>query len=109
MPSEPKFDTVYVNARRETVFVLIVWIVFCVWVVGYCLSAGYNIDPENLNTVLGMPAWIFWGVGLPWVMANVVAIYFGLKFMADDPLEDPPVEQRTGKKEDSTEEESKNG
>jgi len=56
-----------------------------------------------------MPAWIFWGVGLPWVMANVVAIYFGLKFMADDPLEDPPVEQRTGKKEDSTEEESKNG
>jgi hypothetical protein len=89
MASPKKFDPVYLNSRRETVFVLIAWIVFCVWVVGYCLRSGYDIDPQNLKTVIGMPAWIFWGVALPWVMANVVTIWFALKFMADDPLEDP--------------------
>lgn len=92
MASPTKLDPVYVNSRRETVFVLIAWAVFCTWVVGYCLSTGYDIEPENLTTVMGMPSWIFWGVALPWLMSIVVAMYFGLKFMADDPLEDRPAE-----------------
>ena len=47
---------------------------------------GYDVDPTNLKTTMGMPSWIFWGVGLPWLMANVVTIWFALKFMVDDPL-----------------------
>ena len=104
--SSKNLDPVYLHARRETVFVIVAWCGFCLWVVGYCLLNGYDLDPAELKTVLGMPALIFWGVALPWVMANVVAIYFGLKFMADDPLEDPPTES---KEEPAAEEEPKNG
>ncbi|MGB0582563.1 MAG: DUF997 family protein [Limisphaerales bacterium] len=105
--SSKKLDPVYLNARRETIFVIVTWCVFCLWVVGYSVNNGYDLDPTQLKTVMGMPAWIFWGVALPWLMANVVAIYFGLKFMADDPLEDPPAEQPAETK--ATGEEPKNG
>ncbi len=91
MSAPEKLDPVFLKSRRETVFALITWLVFCVWVVGLCLSRGYDIDPANLKTTLGMPSWIFWGVALPWLTANVVTIWFALNFMADDPLEDPPT------------------
>lgn len=103
--SEPeKLDPVYLNSKRETVFVIVAWAVFCLWVVGYSLSAGYDLDPAELKTVMGVPSWIFWGVALPWLMANVVAIWFALKFMADDPLEDEPTPAE--KTEPATKEES---
>lgn len=88
--SEPdeKLDPVYLHSRRETKFILIAWVAFALWVVGYCVSQGYDIEADKLKTTFGMPSWIFWGVALPWLMANVVAFWFGLKFMADDPLED---------------------
>jgi len=89
MPEPDKLDPVYLHSRRETVFALVTWAVFCLWVVGFCLARGYDVDPADLQTVMGMPSWIFWGVALPWLAANVVTIWFALKFMADDPLEEP--------------------
>lgn len=89
--SDNKLDPVYLHARRESIFGLVTWVVFAVWVVGLCLVMGYDIDPANLQTTMGMPSWIFWGVALPWLMANVVTIWFALKFMVDDPLEDEPA------------------
>jgi hypothetical protein len=92
MSAPEKLDPVFLNSRRETLFALITWLVFCIWVVGLCVSRGYDIDPAKLETTMGMPSWIFWGVGLPWLMANVVTIWFALKFMVDDPLEEPATD-----------------
>ena len=101
--SEPKkFVPVYLNSRRESAFVLCTWLVFCVWVVGVCLKNGYDINPDNLQVTMGMPSWVFWGIGLPWLMANVVTIWFALKFVADDPLEDPPSQTAAEAGNDST-------
>lgn len=89
------FDPVYEHTRRETLFIICAWVFFCVWVVGVSLATGYDVDPDTMKTVMGMPAWVFWGVGLPWLASNVFIIWFALKVMVDDPLgedEDEEVE-----------------
>lgn len=80
------FDPVYENTRRETLFIIGAWVFFCVWVVGVSLTTGYDVDPDTMRIVMGMPAWVFWGVGLPWMAANIFIVWFALKYMADDPL-----------------------
>ena len=90
------FDPVYEHTRRETFVIICAWVVFCVWVVGVSLLTGYRVDPDTMKTVMGMPAWVFWGVGLPWLASNVFIIWFALKYMVDDPLgedEDEPIEK----------------
>lgn len=100
--SEPTgFDPVYEHTRRETVFIIGAWAFFCVWVVGVSLATGYDVDPDKMTTVMGMPAWVFWGVGLPWLGSNAFIIWFALKFMKDDPLgededEDAVAESENG-------------
>lgn len=80
------FDPVYENTRRETLFIIGAWVFFCVWVVGVSVKTGYNVDPDTMTIVMGMPAWVFWGVALPWLASNVFIVWFALKYMADDPL-----------------------
>ena len=82
-------DPLFVHARRELVFTMTAWLIFGLWVVGYSWVAGNRppADPDNLSLVLGMPAWVFWGIGLPWVMANVLTFWYCFRFMVDDDLE----------------------
>jgi hypothetical protein len=69
--------------------------VFGIWVLGYSWLAGTAsaTDPANIDTVLGMPGWVFWGVALPWVAANVLTFWFCFRFMVDDPLDTVQDEQ----------------
>lgn len=73
------------------VFVLLVWFGALLWTVPYCYFNGYIENPENFRTedldlVLGMPSWVFWGIVLPWLAANVVTTIFCFGFMKDDDL-----------------------
>ena len=83
-----EYDPVYLNSLRETFVILIAWVGFCLWVVGYCAWRGYDVEVEQMQLVLGMPAWVFWGIAMPWAAANIFSIWFCLQYMADDPLED---------------------
>jgi hypothetical protein len=69
--------------------VFAIWLVFCVWVVGYCKLRAYQLPGEELTTVLGMPAWVFWGVAVPWCAATIVSILFASFIMKDHRLEEP--------------------
>ena len=91
MKSDSKLDPVYLNSLRETYLILLTWLVFAIWVISYSLSYGYDLDPETFSTVIGIPAWIFWGIGLPWVLAILVTISFAVFVIKDDPLEDTEV------------------
>ncbi len=102
VPENESFDPVYLHTRRETFFIVAAWICLCVWVVGVSLLTGYNVDPDTMKLVAGMPAWVFWGVALPWLASNIFIVWFCLKFMADDPLgedDDPPIEAATADRE----------
>ncbi|MFK7846734.1 MAG: DUF997 family protein [Rhodothermales bacterium] len=78
----------FLNARREAWLILLAWFVCLIWTVGYSAYAGYGTDGTTLTLVAGMPAWIVWGVLLPWFSATVFSVLFALFYMADDSLGD---------------------
>lgn len=82
-------DPVYQNSKRETYWILLIWAVFALWVVGVSGWLGFGNNPNDpIKTVLGFPNWVFWGIAVPWLGANIVIFYFANKVMRDDPLSD---------------------
>ena len=82
-----QFDTVFLHARRETLVLLVGFAFFLVWTIGVSWRLGYNQSEAELRqTVMGVPRWVFWGVGVPWMASNVFTIWFAWFYMADDPL-----------------------
>lgn len=72
---------------REAKWMLLLWFVSSVWTLGYCLTYGYApIDPNDLEISFGMPSWVFWGVGLPWLTTMLISIGFALVGIQDDDL-----------------------
>lgn len=84
---QDQLDPVVVHARREAVVILVAFAVCLAWSVTWCYLAGYH-EPGAAGpaTVLGMPSWVFWGVLVPWLGADLFACWFCFCFMADDPL-----------------------
>jgi len=82
-------DPVFVHSKRESIELLVAFFVFLLWSVGVSYMLGYGADvTEATQTVWGMPRWVFWGVAVPWMGANVYTVYFCVFRIADDPLED---------------------
>ena len=84
-----QFDAVFENSRRETLVLLIGFAVFFAWSIGASYVLGYaptDTPVETVRTVIGMPHWVFWGVAVPWLGANLFTFWFCLFYMSDDPL-----------------------
>jgi hypothetical protein len=91
MPDENKSETMVddplvTHSLHEAKWIFVVWAVSFLWVVGYCGRYGYFREDETITMVLGMPAWVFWGVALPWVIATGISSWFALRLIADEPL-----------------------
>ena len=84
--TETPFDPTFLHARREAWLILCAWAVCLMWTVGYCAFAGYDVPPEQIQIILGMPSWVFWGVLVPWVAATLFSVWFSLAYIADDDL-----------------------
>jgi hypothetical protein len=85
----PPDDPVFLNSRREFLIIMAVWALCLLWVVPYSYIFGYHTvtDPADLKLVLGMPSWVVWGVGAPWMVANVITIVLCLWVIKEDDLE----------------------
>lgn len=91
-----QLDPVVVHSRREAIVILAAFAVCLVWSVGSCYLMGYHgPSGAELHMVLGMPSWVFWGVLIPWLGADVFGLWFCFVFMADDPLGEPEDETGT--------------
>ena len=90
-----RLSPVVVHARREALVILMAFVVCLIWSISCCYLLGYT-GPEDgpVARVLGMPSWVFWGVLVPWIAADVFALWFCFFFMADDPLGE--AEDETG-------------
>lgn len=108
--SPVEYDPVFLHSRREAVIIFGVWIVALVWAVPYCylngyLDSGARVDPESLRTVWGIPSWVFWGIAVPWLAADVFTIWFCFCYMQDDDLGEerdegePPIAERGSRSE----------
>ena len=58
------------------------------WAVPFCLSTGYidNFDPDNFSMIWGIPTWLFWGIFVPWILADLFTTWFCFFYMEDDDL-----------------------
>jgi len=72
------------QSRRELWLILLAWLGCAIWVISYCSINGYDLAPEEVSTVLGFPHWVFWGVVVPWMIANAFTFWFCLGFLRND-------------------------
>jgi len=79
-------DPVFLHTRREALFIVAVWVACLVWTVGSSYLMGYNVGHESVATIAGIPAWVAWSVGVPWLLATIFTFWFCLAYMADDDL-----------------------
>lgn len=86
-----ELDPVFVHAKREAVIVLVVFTLFML----VSLGVSYSLAPPSgkaqaaVDLVLGMPHWVFWGIFLPWMFANVVTAWFCFVTIKRDDLTEP--------------------
>jgi hypothetical protein len=84
-------DATFRHARQEAILIFFAWLAALLWAVPYCYFAGFStepgaIDPETMPLILGMPSWVFWGVGFPWLLADVFTVWLCFFYMKDDDL-----------------------
>jgi hypothetical protein len=85
---EAKFDgSLVTHTLREAKWIVGIWAISFLWVIGYCSRFGVTSDVEPIATVGGIPSWVFWGIALPWVIATIVTCWFALGFIVDEPLD----------------------
>jgi hypothetical protein len=80
------YDPIFLNSRREAIVIFMIWLVCLVWSVPYCYCFGYvdSFDAASFSTILGVPSWLFWGIALPWLLADIVTTWFCFCYMKDD-------------------------
>lgn len=81
-------DPVYLNSRREGLVILCIWFAALMWAVPCCYLTGFGegIYADGVKTIWGMPHWVFLGIFLPWLVADVATTIFCFWFMQDDDL-----------------------
>jgi len=82
-PNDVRSREFFLRTRKEAVVAGAIWFVFFLWVVGVSYVMGYGeVDPTY--SVMGFPAWIFWGVLLPFVVATLVNCLYAFVYLKDD-------------------------
>ena len=85
-------DPVLVSSLREFRVIVIGFAICCLWSVSTCYFMGYYPPLDQpIAKVMGMPAWVFWGLAVPWVACDIFTLWFCFFFMTDQSLgEDEP-------------------
>jgi hypothetical protein len=91
--NRPSEDPVLTSARREALLVFAIWLVACVYSVGFCYRFGYQRDAATLTYVLGFPDWIFWGVVVPWTVCTALCFVLSYYVITDVDLGEAQAEE----------------
>lgn len=77
------------SSLREALFVALLWMVSCLYTVGYAALFAYRQEP-NPRLLLGMPLWVFWGVIAPWTVCTAITLWFAFRGMQEEVLDEEP-------------------
>ena len=75
------------QCRREAAGVVGLWLISLVWTLVVMIGWGYvpvEERPERPELVWGMPAWVVWGLFVPWFLQIAAAWWFALFVLRDD-------------------------
>lgn len=83
-----EFDPVFLHSRREAIVIFCAWLAGLLWAVPFCYVFGYvkDLDPDRFSTTWGIPTWLFWGILVPWIVADIFTTWFCFWYMKDDDL-----------------------
>ncbi len=85
----------YRQCSREARLVGLIWLVGLIYISSVIVTMGYvpvAERPEVPTLILGMPAWVFWGLWLPWLVQIAVTWWFAVCRLKDDePYADFPT------------------
>lgn len=74
------------TAFKESWLILLTWCFFCAWVLYSCAQSYQTPDSDTpLITIGGLPAWVFWGIAVPWAVATGFTIFFALRWLKPEP------------------------
>lgn len=100
-------DPVLRSSRREAAAVMLIWLVACIYTVGYCYLFGYERDVASITYVLGFPDWVFWGILTPWTACTILSLVLSQFVIRDDDLGEEqaeadlaPIEEALGEEGD---------
>jgi hypothetical protein len=79
-------DPLITDARREALWVVLLWASALVYTLTYCYWFGYQRNVETMQFVLWFPDWVFWGVIVPWCVCTLVSAWFAMFYMHDADL-----------------------
>ncbi|MCY4171231.1 MAG: hypothetical protein OXF08_06480 [Bacteroidetes bacterium] len=74
-------DSVFRQARREALHIVIFSVLCMIWTIGYCGIFAYNA--QEVTLIWGIPHWVIFGVALPWLSATVYSLWFALIHMKE--------------------------
>lgn len=72
---------------REAGIVAVLWLAGLAWTLVVVIGWGYvpvEERPEVPTLVFGIPAWVVWGLFVPWLFEIAAAWWFAVKVLADD-------------------------
>jgi hypothetical protein len=100
-PTDLEWDPVYLHARKEAWLILGVWFLAMLWTLPVSYFNGFDsqVDIEQVTFIWGMPSWVFWGIGLPWMVANLITIWFCFCYFSTDDLEPPESNENSANQE----------
>ena len=83
-----QYDPVFLHSRREAIVIFCLWLAGLAWAVPFCYFNGYiaDFDADRFSTTWGIPTWLFWGILVPWIVADVFTTWFCFFYMVDDDL-----------------------
>lgn len=72
---------------KEARFVIVTWLITLIYVGTTIWLTGYipvENRPDSPELILGIPAWVCWGLLIPWFVLIGVAWWFAIFVMQDD-------------------------
>jgi len=82
---------------REARWVVVLWLIQLVYCTVAIVTLGYpepSMRSDSPNLILGVPAWVVWGLFLPWTVQIVAAWWFAIVVLQDDEPCEPLSESR---------------
>ncbi|MDP1561267.1 MAG: DUF997 family protein [Pirellulaceae bacterium] len=85
-----ELDPQFLQCRREMLVVFALFMVSFIWTVAASYLLGYRTptleEASNIPLIWGMPVWVFWAVLAPWILIDLVAVWFCFFYMQDEPV-----------------------
>ena len=87
--ADREYDPVFLHARREALAILAAFVLAMVWAITWCIVDGYYAPGEpvgEIPLILGIPRWTFWGILVPWLVADAFSVWFCFFYFVEDNL-----------------------